>query len=825
MSYLKNMPRQTMAKILTKVLLKRRITIGLYSKIILIFAIFIFSPSHAFAVPLGYTPKSINRSLSQGIKGLKGVDAEECLKALKKEPERPDLHACLASDAMKHKRWKEAVKHWDKAIRFSKDRENTGFYVGLAQVYLNLKDASMAVGTIQQAINIDPESITLHYWLASFYDVEKQPEKARKEYEKIVFLNPDEKIPIELFFHAHGIVAAKKDKGFGSAEKELQSFLKLVPDHYLGMTLLGYVNIKLRKPNRAIEVLEKGEAIKPAHLPIQLLLSQAHLMMGNADLAIKHGNRLLEDIPDHLTANYLVGTAYLKKGESEKGIEYLNKAAEGDIRLESAKLLLLGKTYLSEGKFEEAMDVLEDLASQDPEEISVRVSLIRLLIQGGKSEEAIKQCDKVLKTDSKNYIIRYLKTSALLASKKVEEAERLLETIIRDEGEFYPARIQLIRLYAVQGKFDLALQTIDNLIQKRPDDIAGYLIKGDLFYVRGEQTKALNAYKKAVEIRPESTLAWTKILQVRIEKKELSEAEQIADRLIQKHPSLSEAYLAKGIVYLLKEKSEEAKVIFQKVLNLNENHFKAHNYLGFIKSNGMEEEAIRHYEASLMIDPLQPAIYVQVARLYVKLHDKEKGLETAKRWANLYPDQGEPYELMAIIYAGDDEIREAVQHVEIAIALEPKNSGFYLSLGALYERQGNKKNAIAIYEEALKNVPDHPILLNNLAWFYAETDRLKDALVLAKKAEQKVPEGWGIKDTIGWIYYRKGDYKEAIKKYKEALSINDKNPILQYHIGKAYLAVGEKQKALKHLTKAENSPTPFPEEVEIRELIESLKNQ
>jgi len=794
-----------------------------YFKITLLTLIIsVMLPSRAFSIHLGYIPKSIPKILPQDVKNFKKLTVKDCRKALETEPENSNFHACVAADAIKHKQWDEAVKHFEKAIQFSNGQENSGFYISLAQAYLNLKNNPKASEVIQKALSIAPESITLHYWLASFYEMEKQLEKAEKEYEKVASFQPNERIPIELFFRAHGFIEAKKEEGFELAEKELQRFLKIVPDHLKGMILLGYVHIKLKKLDQAVDILKKAEAIKPDHLSIQLLLAQANFMTGEMDMAIGHGKKVIEALPDHLTANFLVGTAYLKKGDKENGIEYLNKVEIEQKELKSAQIQL-GNDYLSKGKLNEAAEVLKDLAEQNPRDISIQISLIKFMIYTRNSKEAIKQSDKILKKDPKNLLVRYMKAVAFLTTKEPKKAEELLKAIIHDEEKFYPAYVLLIRLFADQEKFNFALQFADELIEKLPGHPVGHMIKGDLAYARGERAFALNAYKKVVEINPDSTLTWMKILQLYLEEKSFIEAERIADQLIKKHPRFPLAYVKKGIVNMLKKKEREAKDSFQKAIAIDENYFKAHNYLGFIESKSAIKEAIHHYEISLKIFPNQPAIYFQLAGLYIRSGNIEKGLATARKWGHLYPDQGGAYELMGIIYTADNKVDEAVTYFKKAILKEPKNPSPYLKLGTLYAKKKDIKGAVLMYEQALKNIPDHPVFLNNLAWNYAEAGRIEDAIVLAKKADKKAPGNWAIKETLGLSYYKKGDYTEAIKKFKEAIAINEKNPILQYYIGKAYLASGKKKKALKHLTKAGSYSEPFPQKIEIKELINSLR--
>ena len=514
----------------------------------------------------------------------------------------------------------------------------------------------------------------------------------------------------------------------------------------------------------------------------------------------------------------------MKIGQTEKGIDYLNMVSERSASFDSAQLLL-GEAYVSEGKLEEARTIFQELVKQHPKDNAIQISMIRILIATGDHKKAVEKCNSALRTAPDNFLIHYMKGVALLNENKVKEAEIVFKRLTRQKGRFYSAHIMLIRINAIQGNFEKALQEVDSLIGKWPDHPAGYIMKGDLAYTSGEKTVALMAYNKAVEIDPDSTYTWTKILLLQLEQNEFSTVENLANQLIQKNPHSTEPYLAKGIVSLKREQFNAAQRYFQKVLELNEGHYKAHNYLGFIKSNIFEKEAIGHYEKSLEIYPRQPRIYLQVAKLYIKTNDKKMAFNAAERWAEIYPNQGEPHELMAMIYIAERKNDVAVKYLKKAIYLEPKNPSFYLRLGSLYNKIGEQKKAVALYEDALRSVPDHPVLLNNLAWHYSESGRFTEGLVLATKAEQQAPGDWNIKDTIGQIYHQKGDYQNALEKFMEAKNISDQNPILDYHIGKAYMEIGEIQKALQYLKKAQSHTSTFPEKGEIKKLISSLENR
>ena len=58
------------------------------------------------------------------------------------------------------------------------------------------------------------------------------------------------------------------------------------------------------------------------------------------------------------------------------------------------------------------------------------------------------------------------------------------------------------------------------------------------------------------------------------------------------------------------------------------------------------------------------------------------------------------------------------------------------------------------------------------------------------------------KDTLGWIYYQQGDYKNAIPLLEQAAAELPDRPLVRYHLGMSYIAIGELAKATEQLKKA-----------------------
>jgi len=85
------------------------------------------------------------------------------------------------------------------------------------------------------------------------------------------------------------------------------------------------------------------------------------------------------------------------------------------------------------------------------------------------------------------------------------------------------------------------------------------------------------------------------------------------------------------------------------------------------------------------------------------------------------------------------------------------------------------------------------VALNNLAYLLAtQTEQFDEALKYAQQVKELAPNDKGVDDTIGWIMYRKGLYRAAVQ-YLEKAAQDQSDPVVAYHLGLAYLKVGDKR--------------------------------
>jgi Flp pilus assembly protein TadD len=72
------------------------------------------------------------------------------------------------------------------------------------------------------------------------------------------------------------------------------------------------------------------------------------------------------------------------------------------------------------------------------------------------------------------------------------------------------------------------------------------------------------------------------------------------------------------------------------------------------------------------------------------------------------------------------------------------------------------------------------------------------------------------------VYLKSKLYKDTAKSFEQAVQLSPEHPTLRYHLGLAYLEMGEKEKAREALKTSLALSTNFPESEDARKLLNKL---
>lgn len=147
-------------------------------------------------------------------------------------------------------------------------------------------------------------------------------------------------------------------------------------------------------------------------------------------------------------------------------------------------------------------------------------------------------------------------------------------------------------------------------------------------------------------------------------------------------------------------------------------------------------------------------------------------------------------------------------------------------LGAM----GEIDTAVAIYEDLYARNPNNVAVANNLASLIANFRNTDEALERAAAVAGPL-RGTDIpafQDTYGWIAYRQGNYAEALEYLQPAAQGLPNDPLVQFNLGMAYLAVDWLEEARTQMERAlelAGPDTTLPQMTTALEVLKQLADQ
>jgi len=166
-----------------------------------------------------------------------------------------------------------------------------------------------------------------------------------------------------------------------------------------------------------------------------------------------------------------------------------------------------------------------------------------------------------------------------------------------------------------------------------------------------------------------------------------------------------------------------------------------------------------------------------------------------------------PHSSKAHIHLGNalldqGEVKQAIRHYKEALRI---NRGFpetYNSLGNALWRQGKVKEAVRHYTEALRIKPDYAEAHNNLGNALLSMGEVKRAMDHYREALRLKPDYLEAHCNLGNALLRQGRLEEAATHYAEALQLNPELFQGQYYLAEALLKQGKLQEAVYHYAEA-----------------------
>ena len=317
-----------------------------------------------------------------------------------------------------------------------------------------------------------------------------------------------------------------------------------------------------------------------------------------------------------------------------------------------------------------------------------------------------------------------------------------------------------------EGRQNEAIETLEHLLALEPDHAAAHNDLGVLFAMEDRAETARFHYGKAVYLEPENSIFQKNLAGFLTRQSNgLEEAMGLYVKLLEKDPKDVEVLLIMGKICLMLDRRGDAKVFFEKVLEIEPWNAGAWEGLeeagkGRTEDGGQRVEDRKQtteMDDALKIRPqfpaeeLDPGSREGVAQggkneadaepeeLYRKIQeligsgDNEAAVNALKEMLETYPDHAAAHNDLGALCAAIGDWKEALLHHEKAAALQPENIIFQKNLAGLCLRQPDGlEKAIATYLEILKINPSDIETLLIMGFICLNSEKYEDAKVFFK---------------------------------------------------------------------------------------------
>ncbi len=598
------------------------------------------------------------------------------------------------------------------------------------------------------------------------------------------------------------------------AETELLDLQTMGVDFNQLITLFGEAYLLQDKYQQVIDIIKPGYRGKETESQIHLLRGRAYLglnQLRSAEDAFTEALLLQPDLP---LAKLGLAKIAMSKNKLERAMHYVDEALKSYEPLANA-WILKAMILQSSGDIKGAFAAINQALAISPEHMQARLNRATLYLATNQYEQALPDVDFILAKIPAEPRAKYLKAIINAATGNYEQSDKKLSEVIatlkavppevmkNNPSYYYLAGVtnfqfgnlddarrylqyfldyktndlnaqRLLAMIAMaQENWHEAKAILNKINVYYPNNVEVLTLLGKVAIELNNAEAAQRYFMQVVQLAPDSLEAVVNLVRSDIA---LGDYQQAITRL-KNSPLLKQALANNNIsvhlllidAYIQAKQYQQARVSIEKLLARDDtNSFYYQQYgivLGFL---GKIDQARQAFNKALLIDENNINAIVHLARMDVV----------------------------------EKEYDSAIARIEKVLQKFPKNSGLTIELADIYQRAGNKVQALTLYQKAYAYDNNNINALEKLVTAYITDNELDKAETTLTSFLNQNTDNIRARVMLGDLYLFINQPHKAIAAYQvaEAKSINNSQVLV--HLAKAQLAIDNRLGAIKSLNKA-----------------------
>ena len=316
-------------------------------------------------------------------------------------------------------------------------------------------------------------------------------------------------------------------------------------------------------------------------------------------------SRVAQASPQQTTARSLSSSelvqaeALINQGKLDEAIALLNELARRQPATAGLEAKL-GKAYYQKRSFQQAVAHFKAALQQDPED-GETVQLLGLSFYSlGQLDQAIPLLEKVqARLPPTDIDTAYLLGVCYLKTQQLEKARAAFARMFSVLPDSPTAHLLFAQMMVRQQLEEKAIPELQKAITLDPRLPMVHFLLGEIYLFKSNPQAALEEFKKELEISPTVWLVYWRLGDAYVRHEKYAEAERVLKQAIWLNETFTGPYVLLGQIGLKKGDLELAVGFLERALKMDPNNYYAHYFLGqAYQKLGRTVEANREIELS-----------------------------------------------------------------------------------------------------------------------------------------------------------------------------------------------------------------------------------
>lgn len=617
-------------------------------------------------------------------------------------------------------------------------------YLMMARIFQTKNEGARVEQILKEGEEANPESVPLLLSLAHLYAGTGRIGETEKTLKRIVTLQPRNTA------HRLNLASLYWDTNRKEeAVQELGWITRSAPSDEGAWMSVAKFYLSKRKADDGEKTLKAGVSKNPRSMNLRFALSELYMGTGRTEGAISILKESLsipkdERSPDIARIKNALALCHLLRGETDQAQIYVNDALRVFPKNQDLHFTK-GKIYLKNGDSSNAVSEFRSLVGENPQFIPGYLAL----------------------------------ADAHILNRDLDLAVKVLREPLKDAPDSMDLLLALARVYVMKKDPDSARSTLRKALEYHPDHYQIHADIGDLFLAQKDFRKAEQEYRAILLKHPDREIGYVKLARSSMTQGKPGQGIFVLEEGYRNIPQSWQLFDLLVRAYLAKPDYTKAVLLCRDRILKNPRDAFAYNILGKLYGSRKEyTKAQSAFEHAIRIQQVWPEPYGNLARMYMAQGKRDDAIRRFERAISENPKVAAPYLSLGMIYELSDDYAGSSRTYAKALAeipdLWPAANNLAFILSNHPSAKADIERALALARRAQSIAPNEPAVIDTLGWVYFRMGDMRQASAYIGSALDRAPQNPTYNYHMGMVHYRSGRIGDAREKLAASVRGNEK---------------------------------------------------